>query len=82
MLAPSRKADTGNSPGWRCRNRLPMTGSPQLRSFCSAEGSDRLALQGQQPIPLVGMCFVRIRGLQGGGEWQEQGGGGTGWGAS
>lgn len=37
MPAPSRKAVTGNWPGWRHRNRLQKTGSPQLRSLCTAE---------------------------------------------
>lgn len=45
MPAPSRTAVTGNSPGWRHRNRLQQAGRAQLRSLCTAEGPKRLAHQ-------------------------------------
>lgn len=40
MPAPSRKAVTGKSPGWRHRNQPQDVGSPQLRSLCTAEGCE------------------------------------------
>ena len=64
MPAPSRKALTGNSPRWRHRNRLQVTGSPQLRNLCTAEGSKSLAQQGQHTTLPAGAWFIRIRGLQ------------------
>lgn len=89
MLAPSRKAAMGNDPGWRCRNRLQGTGSPQLRSLCTAGvGGRRQTHWGQQPTLLAGMGFIRGRGLQGeslgglGWAWREWGGHPEGgWGA-
>lgn len=69
MPAPSRKAVTGNSPGWRHRNRLQEMGSPQLRSLCTAEGSNSLAQQSQQPTLLAGTWFIRIRGMKRGRRW-------------
>ena len=60
--APSRKALTGNSPGWRHRNWLQDLGSPQFRNPCTAEGSNGLAQQGQHTTLLAGTWFIRIRG--------------------
>lgn len=71
MLAPSRKAATGNVRGWRCRKRLQGTGSPQLRSLCTATGVGANTL-GQQPALLGGMRFSGVRGLRGGG-WGRPG---------
>lgn len=83
MPAPSRKAVTGNSPGWRCRKRPQGAGSPQFRSLCTAAGSSTLAQQGQEPTLLAGTRFIRVRGLRGerlgdlqkpGASWRRRGG--------
>lgn len=65
MPAPRRTAVTGNSPGWRHRNRLQHVGSPQLSSLCTAEGSKSLARQSQYLALLPRMWFFRVQGLQG-----------------
>ena len=74
MPAPSRKALTGNSPGWRHRNWLQDLGSPQFRNPCTAEGSNGLAQQGQHTTLLAGTWFIRIRGgrqVEAGGTWMR-----------
>lgn len=79
MPAPRRTAVTGNSPGWRHRNRLQQAGSAQLSSLCTAEGLKSFAHQSQYLALLPRMWFFRVQGLQRGRSWGNVDGGGRNW---
>lgn len=73
MPAPSRKAVTGNWPGWRHRNRPQDVGSAQLRSLCTAEGHAGQHGQADTPPSWRGAWCAGHRGLWAGGGQELRG---------
>lgn len=73
MPAPSRKAVTGNWPGWRHRNRPQDVGSAQLRSLCTAEGHTGQHGQADTPPSWRGAWCAGHRGLRAGGRAGAEG---------